>query len=652
MTSRKLLKIIISLYFSLCFGSNPITINLITTNDIHGVIGAQMANFMNPQYPPKILGGTAMYGYVERLRNSLSDSNEGLLMLDGGNFFQGHPMGLIDGGESIIQWMNGLAYDAIVPGRYDFILGSGNLNQLIKSAEFPFLASNLNCDNCGLDTEKINPFIIKEIQGVKLGILGIVSSGLKDWVLSENIPGISVEKEVSALQKWVPRVKEAGAEVVIVLTSAGVPWVREKVYADFRERMINEPDWNPVDTTLNAIQMGYFAEGVDIIISGGENKGYPLPWYDPHSHTFIFQNYGNGTEFGHIKLNIDSATHTFIGFETVVEGRVSQTTLADDFPSDPETQELIHSLEKITKNKIYETEINWETHIEYSPTDCKYPKSKFHPDKWNISSVNTFENIEIITWNCEFFPTAWEETIETLSELVSDLDADIYAFQEIRYTGWFSKLMEKLPGYDFIISQQSSFMDQAIVFRKDLFHLVRQVEPFADNDYNFAGRPPLRGDFWYICGKDSLQLSVVDIHSKCCDSGLWRRQQAVEMLHNYVAAELDQGYSNFIILGDWNDDLRDAPNEHSFDPFLKDRRFYFVNQEIVNDPNQVTYPKEPYVSFLDHILVTTDFIPPQSDYFVQTLPIPDYMGGYEIYEKLVSDHLPVMLRFPIQNSLR
>ena len=34
-----------------------------------------------------------------------------------------------------------------------------------------------------------------------------------------------------------------------------------------------------------------------------------------------------------------------------------------------------------------------------------------------------------------------------------------------------------------------------------------------------------------------------------------------------------------------------------------------------------------------------------SEYYVQTLPIPDYMGGYETYEKLVSDHLPVMLRF-------
>ena len=141
-----------------------------------------------------------------------------------------------------------------------------------------------------------------------------------------------------------------------------------------------------------------------------------------------------------------------------------------------------------------------------------------------------------------------------------------------------------------------------------------------------------------------MQLSVIDIHSKCCDSGLQRRKYAADMLHAYVSDELDQGYANFIILGDWNDDLRDLPNEHSFQSFFDDDRFYFVNLDIIDDPKQVTYPKEPYVSFLDHILVTNKLLE-DSDYYVQTLPIPDYMGGYETYEKLVSDHLPVMLRF-------
>ena len=642
--------ILLSSYF--LYAVDTISIDLITTNDIHGVIGEQTANFMNPQYPPQILGGTAMFGYVEKLRESLEQSNRELLLLDGGNFFQGHPFGLLDGGESMIEWMNGLEYDAIVPGRYDFILGSNNLNRLMESSNFPFLAANLTCKNCELISKNIQPFLIKEINGVKIGILGIVTSGLKDWVLSKNINGITVENEIPSLKKWIPKVKEAGAEIVIVLASTGVPWEREKVYSDFRKRLVDFPDWNPEDTTLNTIQMGYYSEGVDIIISGGESKGYPLPFYDPKSHTFIFQNYGNGTEFGHIQLLIDSSTHKFIGYKTVIDGRASQTTLADDFTPHLETQDIIQNLNKEALDKLYTTDINWEIEHTNNTNNCEKPNLKYPRNNWEIPSVNTIDNIEIVTWNCEFFPTAWEETIEALAEAVTDFDADLYAFQEIRYTGWFSKLMDKLPEYDFIISNQSSFMDQAIVFKKDLFYLIRQVEPFADNDYNFAGRPPLRGDFWYICGSDSLMLSVLNVHSKCCDSGLWRRKQAVKMLHEYVVREVEMDYTNFIILGDWNDDLRDAPNQHSFHPFLSDDRFFFVNQDIIHDPKQVSYPKEPWVSFLDHILVSTDLVPPESDYYVQTLPITDYMKGYNIYEELISDHLPVMLRFSIQNTLR
>ena len=76
------------------------------------------------------------------------------------------------------------------------------------------------------------------------------------------------------------------------------------------------------------------------------------------------------------------------------------------------------------------------------------------------------ENFEIITWNCEFFPTADEKTINALSEAIHDMDVDVIAFQEIKMVGWFGRLMEKLPNYDFVISKHSSFMDQAIIFKK------------------------------------------------------------------------------------------------------------------------------------------------------------------------------------------
>ena len=135
---------------------------------------------------------------------------------------------------------------------------------------------------------------------------------------------------------------------------------------------------------------------------------------------------------------------------------------------------------------------------------------------------------------------------------------------------------------------------------------------------------------------------------KCCDSGLLRRKKAAESLYEYSLNLFENGMENLIILGDWNDDLRDKQGEHCFAPFLADPLFFFANEPLLNDENNVSYPKLPYRSFLDHILVTKEFLNPESDYRVATLPVEAYFGSFENYEKLISDHKPVMVGIPIQ----
>ena len=103
--------------FTIFIHAETIKINLVSTNDLHGVIAKQEANFMNPQYPPTILGGAAFSKYVDDLRTEALEMDEGIIILDGGNFFQGSPLGLYDGGKTIIEWMNRIGYDALVPGK-------------------------------------------------------------------------------------------------------------------------------------------------------------------------------------------------------------------------------------------------------------------------------------------------------------------------------------------------------------------------------------------------------------------------------------------------------------------------------------------------------------------------------------------------------
>ena len=609
------------------FFCNENYVNVITTNDIHGFIDKQKANFINPQYPPTIIGSSGLYEYVDRLKNE----NNKLLLLDAGNFFQGHPLGIADSGSTIIKWMNKLGYHGFVPGNYDFLFGVENLVKLSEKANFDFLGANLYFEDSGQLVFK--PYNVIEIDDLKLGIIGIINPNLENLVLSNNLKNIFLKDPIVSLRNAINDIKEK-VDIMLLLTSAGVPWDREEVYFDFVKN-INSTN----NTDLNAMQLGYYADGIDVIISGGISKGYNKPWYDPKSHVYIFQNYGNGTSFGHFMLDYDYNSKLFTGYNSGVRGSATQTLFLNDFRFNEEIYEWINTLSNESINDIYK-KTDWSSSEIPDSYGLKYQSNNIN-DNWEFPNLNKEENIDIITWNCEFFPTANDSTIESLSEAIYDFNVDIIAFQEIKNRGWFSKLMKLLPEYDFIISQQSSFMDQAIIYKKNDFVLVGRVELFAEKDYNFAGRPPLKIDL--IHKESDLRFSVINLHMKCCDSGLSRRIKASEMLYDYLINEIEHN-KNLIVLGDWNDDLKDKEGEHCFQPFLDDNRFFFPTFDLTYDLSKASYPKEPYVSFLDHILVSNELIN-KNDYEVDTVPIDKYMGNFEVYEKYISDHMPIYLSF-------
>ena len=615
--------IIILFFIQISFSNNYI--DIITTNDLHGFIDEQTANFINPHYPPIIIGGAGFIKYVNDIK---IESDNQLLILDGGNFFQGHPVGIIDSGRTMIDWMNKVGYHATVPGNHDFLFGVDNLVSLSQRANFDFLASNLYYSNS--EDLLFKPYKIYNIKGVNVGVLGLVNSNLNDIVLDVNLSRIELASPVKSLQKWIPVMKENDADIIILLTSFGVPWNREDIYDKFinTDKMIIN----------NAIELGYYSDGVDFIVSGGISKGYPTAWYDPHSHVYNSQNYGNGTSFGQFNIQYDLSSKLFSGFGYEVTNNISQTLFLNDFKYDSDAFEWIKSKSSQAVDQIYSND-NWETKV---VADKVINFNNNDSNDWDVPSYDIKENLDIITWNCEFFPAAGDSTIASLSEIVNDLNVDIIAFQEIKNRGWFSKLMQRIPDYDFIISQQSSFMDQAIIYKRELFSLVSRLELFAENDYYFAGRPPIMARF--IHNDSQIKFSVINLHMKCCDSGLFRRKKAALQLHDYLDSQINNDNGNIIVLGDWNDDLKDAEGEHCFKSYLEDDRFFFPTFELTYIESKASYPKEPYVSFLDHIMLTNSFLNNKS-YRVDTVPMDKYMGSYEIYETYISDHMPVYLTF-------
>ena len=180
-----------------------------------------------------------------------------------------------------------------------------------------------------------------------------------------------------------------------------------------------------------------------------------------------------------------------------------------------------------------------------------------------------------------------------------------------------------------------------------MFTILGQDEPFALDDYFFAGRPPLVVDFLYHCGDVKQKICIVNMHLKCCGDGLYRRQQSMKQLHGFLSTKIETGDKNIVVIGDWNDELQDTGIYQSFNSFMDDKdNFLFVTKKIVDDPKQKSYPTWP--SFLDHIMISSGYF----DIFeelgtIRSVNIDEWIGGWSQYENLISDHRPILLSLPL-----
>ncbi|MFJ6385420.1 bifunctional metallophosphatase/5'-nucleotidase [Kitasatospora sp. NPDC092039] len=120
--------------------------------------------------------------------------------------------------------MNLMEYDAAALGNHEFNYGIPLLKAYQDQLEFPLLGANaLNAKN---EKPAFKPYVIKELRlgggrPVKVGILGLTNPGIAIWDKA-NVSGKMVFPGiVETAATWVPRMKAAGADVVVVSSHSG-----------------------------------------------------------------------------------------------------------------------------------------------------------------------------------------------------------------------------------------------------------------------------------------------------------------------------------------------------------------------------------------------------------------------------------------------
>jgi 2',3'-cyclic-nucleotide 2'-phosphodiesterase (5'-nucleotidase family) len=239
------------------------TIVLAHTNDTHGRVLEGSYDGMG-------------FAKISTAVNYIRSVNPELLLLDAGDALHGTTFATLVEGESIVDIMNVIGYDAMVPGNHDFNYGYERLLELSKNnAEFSIISANVMKDGKTL----FNPYKIFDYHGVKVGVFGLTTSETLYKTHPKRIEGLTFEDSVMVAQDMVDILSQE-CDIIIALAHLGV-------------------DKTSTDTSIRVAEQ---VSGIDVIVDGHSHT--TLPEGLKVNETYIVQTGNYDKNLGIVELAI------------------------------------------------------------------------------------------------------------------------------------------------------------------------------------------------------------------------------------------------------------------------------------------------------------------------------------------------------------
>lgn len=274
----------------------PLTLSIVGTNDLHGAL---------PRLP-------ILAGYVNNLRAARRADGGDVLLLDGGDMFQGTLESNIAEGADVVTAYNAMGYTAAAIGNHEFDFGPigpavtiakpeedarGALKARAAEAKFPFLVSNIvdQATQKLVDWPNVKPSMKVTVAGVTVGIVGLSTQSTPYTTMPANFIGLEMAKPALAAVEQAKQLRHDGATIVIVVAHIG------SVCKD----LSNPDDVSSCDRK---------DEVFDVIRAFP--PGLVDAWVGGHTHAAVahriegvatIESYSSGRAFGRIDLTVDAA---------------------------------------------------------------------------------------------------------------------------------------------------------------------------------------------------------------------------------------------------------------------------------------------------------------------------------------------------------
>lgn len=268
------------------------------------------------------------------------------LLLDNGDFLQGNPLGdhVIAslsrdpgrfGVHPAIRVMNRLGYDAACLGNHEFNYGLALMQRALTGARFPVVCANV-AHTLGREPHQddllMPPFALMRRQiscddgaprPITVGVIGFAPPQIIQWDQQVLDGALETRGIVEAAAAWVPRLRSAGADLVVALSHSGIGASSSTGMAE------------------NATAALAQVPGIDAIIAGHSHLVFPsdsfagLPGVDLSGGTLhgvptVMPGF-NGSHLGIIDLRLERGA---AGWQ-VCRARVEARPITPDTPEHP-----------------------------------------------------------------------------------------------------------------------------------------------------------------------------------------------------------------------------------------------------------------------------------------------------------------------------
>ena len=312
------------------------SLTLLHSNDLHGDFQVEKIN-------STLVGGVSMLsGYVRKVR----EAEENVVYCIAGDMVQGSIIDAEFRGISTIDIMNLIKPDVVSLGNHEVDYGLTHLLFLERCATFPIVNANIFIKRPL--TRLFQPYVLQDVNGIKIMFIGIVTEEILSGIKSDNLISniIDVKDAAAEVGSICDAFKGMDVDLTVLLTHIG--FEEDKKLAE-----LLDPNW-----------------GVDLIIGG-------------HSHTFLEQpelvngvliaTAGVGTDqIGRFDIVIDMDNNSVASYKWQL------------IPVSPENCPNDKVLEKILSG--YKT----ETDDKFGGILCAFPRRLSHPSRYCETELGNF----------------------------------------------------------------------------------------------------------------------------------------------------------------------------------------------------------------------------------------------------------------------